>query len=119
MRSKGGKKTTNISRKRTRIVVRAEEDTKTRLERNGNDGSPKSFYVDPSLSIVCGAARNAGSWYANFFGMSARARNNFMEISSPAKHSHRVSRASNAIRIEKRGRGEKKSSPCLSYSSGR
>ena len=56
-----------------------------------------------------------------FFGMSARACNNFMEISSPAKHSHRVSRASNATRIEKHGkREEKKSPPCLLlYSPGR
>jgi len=51
-----------------------------------------------------------------FFGMSARACNNFMEISSPAKHSHRVSRASNATRIEKRGKREEKKARPVFYS---
>jgi len=116
----GRKKKRQISLVKELVSPFAEKYTKTRLERNGNEGSPKFFYFDSSpplsLYLFCRARcrPECRLVVCKFFGMSARACNNFMEISSPAKHSHRVSRASNATRIEKRGkREEKKNPPCL------
>lgn len=102
-----------------------EENTKTRLERNGNGGSPpRNLFISVPLSLSRGAAtaRNAARGMQIFWHERARACNNFMEISRPTKcsPSHRVSRAGDATRIEKRGRKRKKTfSPSSSLYRGR
>lgn len=66
------------------------------------------FISVPLLPLSRAAPPGTQPAVCKFFGMSARACNNFMEITSPAKYSHRVSRASDATRIEKRVAGGKK-----------
>lgn len=113
----------NISRKNSCssfAPCAGEEDTKTRLERNGNGGSPKSFYFGPRFLSRAAPPQSGTRGFAvcKFFGMSARACNNFMEISSPAKYSrsHRVSRAGDATRCESKNvAGEKKKSSVASF----
>lgn len=43
-----------------------EEDTKTRLERNGNGGSPKSFYFGSRFLSRAAPPLQPGTRYANF-----------------------------------------------------
>jgi len=115
MRREGEKKTTNISRERTHVVIRAAR------RGGGHENAIRAEWKRRKLEIFLfwspflSRAAPPGTQLAvcKFFGMSARACNNFMEISSPAKYSHRVSRAGDATRIEKRGKRKKFSLPSL------
>lgn len=113
MRGREEKKNANISRKRTRVARRADgggHENAIRAEwkrRKHPLSPPKPFYFGPPFSVARGAAAtwDAARGMQIFWHERARACNNFMEISRPAKYSRSrgISRAGDAMRIEKPG----------------